>query len=65
MKPPPLLSHQISNDTKITTFAAEHRLSTHSAGSAKFQVIITLIQQNMKPLQNATPFLNFSLYILL
>jgi len=46
---PPLLSHHISNDTKITTFAAEDRLSNHSAGAAKFQVITKLVQQNMNP----------------
>jgi hypothetical protein len=44
VKPPPLLSHQISNDIKITTFAAEDSLSNHSAGTAKIQVITTLIQ---------------------
>lgn len=51
VKPPPLLSHQISNDTKITTFAAEDRISTHSESTAKFQVLTTVIQQNMNPLK--------------
>jgi hypothetical protein len=47
----PLISHQISNDTKITIFAAEDILSTHPAGTEKFQVITTLIQQNMNRLK--------------
>lgn len=51
VKMPPLLSNQISNDIKITTFAAEDRQSNHSAGTAEIQVITTMIQQNMNPLK--------------
>jgi len=40
-------------------------MSNHSAGTENFQVITKQIQQNMNPPQNATPFLNFILYILL
>jgi len=50
MKRYPPVTHQISNDIKITT-AAEGSMSNHSAGTEKFQVITTLIQQNMNPLK--------------